>query len=311
MALERSSVCVFAPALFATVTVEASDDEFDDIHFHMGGQGFWVARMIRALGERSILCAPVGGESGEVLTGLVAATKLDFAPVRMAGASPAYVHDRRDGNREVVATSRSPELTRHEMDDLFGNTLRHAIGSGTCVITGRPEGDRLTAGFYRRLGANLAAAGVRSVGDFHGEELKSFLEGGPLDILKVSDDDLGEDGLAVDHDEAVWEAVDVLVSSGARAVVVSQGSRGALASFDGVRMRARSPEFEVVDHTGAGDSMTAALAVAVVRELSPTDALRLACAAGAANVTRHGLGSSQAELVERLVDLVDVEELVP
>ncbi len=310
MAPEQPSVCVFAPALFATVTVETGDDGFDGIHFHMGGQGFWVARMIRALGERPVLCAPVGGESGDVLKGLVATTGLDFAAVPVAGESPAYVHDRRNGERQVVAISRSPELTRHEMDDLFGKTLRHALSAGICVLTGRPEGDSLTSGFYRRLGADLAAAGVHTVGDLHGEELSSFLQGGPLDILKVSDEDLGEDGAEISDEGAVWNAIDGLVTTGARAVVVSQADRGALASFEGVRFRATTPEFEVVDHTGAGDSMTAALAVAVVRGFEPVDALRLACAAGAANVTRHGRGSSQADLVEGLTSLVTVEEVL-
>lgn len=309
MAPEQASACVFAPALFATVTIEPGEEGFDAIHFHMGGQGFWVARMIRSLGERPVLCAPAGGESGHVLNGLVAPTGLDFAAVRAARESPAYVHDRRNGERQVVATSRSPDLTRHEMDDLFGKTLRHSIAAGTCVITGRPEGARLTPGFYRRLGADLAAAGVRTVGDFHGEELASFLVGGPLDVLKVSDEDLVEDGTPVSDEEAVWNAVDELTAAGARAVVVSQANRGALASFDGVRYRATTPEFEVVDHSGAGDSMTAALAVAVVRGLDPVDALRLACAAGAANVTRHGRGSSQADLVQGLTDLVNVEKI--
>src|SRR5680860_1191317 len=94
----RPSVCVFAPALFATVTVESGDDEFSDIHFHPGGQGFWVARMVREFDERPILCAPVGGEAGEVLRGLVAATRLDFGAVQVSGGSPSYIHDRRGGD---------------------------------------------------------------------------------------------------------------------------------------------------------------------------------------------------------------------
>lgn len=304
MPSEHPTVCVFAPALFATVTIEQGDGEFDAIHFHLGGQGFWVTRMVKELGERPILCAPVGGESGDVLRGLVASTGLDFAAVRMAGETPAYVHDRRQGDRDVVATARSPELTRHEIDDLFGKTLRHAIGAGVCVITGRPTGVELGTDFYRRLGVDLAAAGVRTIGDFHGEELESFLAGGPLEMLKVSDEDLGKDGA----DEAdLWEAMAALNESGARSVVVSRGSVGALGLFDGKRMRATTPEFEVVDHTGAGDSMTAALAVAMVQSLDAVEALKLACAAGAANVTRHGLGSSPADLVKRLTDLITVD----
>jgi 1-phosphofructokinase len=66
---------------------------------------------------------------------------------------------------------------------------------------------------------------------------------------------------------------------------------------------------EVVDHRGAGDSMTAALAVATARDLDATETLRLAAAAGAVNVTRHGLGSGRADAIAQLAENVVVTEL--
>ena len=49
----RPSVCVFAPAPILTVTVEAAEDEREELHVHAGGQGFWVARMLGVLGARA------------------------------------------------------------------------------------------------------------------------------------------------------------------------------------------------------------------------------------------------------------------
>lgn len=306
---ETYNVAVFAPSLLITVTVESGGADYDEIHFHMGGQGYWVARGIRELGERPILTAPVGGEPGQVIRGLVASTGLDFSPVQIAGPSPGYVHDRRHGERSVLATSRSPDLDRHETDDLYARTLQHSVTAGVCVITGRRDEDRLSVDLYRRLGTDCAAAGVTSVGDFHGDELTAFLEGGPLDLLKVSDEDLARDGLLGEDapDSEVWEAIDHLCDSGARTVVVSRGRDGALGRFGVRRVKAVPPAFEVVDPAGSGDSMTAALAVATVRGLEPEDTLRLACAAGAANVTRHGLGSAPVDLVARVVPLIEIQ----
>jgi 1-phosphofructokinase len=88
---------------------------------------------------------------------------------------------------------------------------------------------------YRRLAADLRAAGKVVVADLAGSRLDAVLEGG-IDVLKVSDEELAADGLA---------------ESG----------------------------------------------------------LRLGTAAGAANVTRHGLGSADAELVQSLLPLVEVREV--
>lgn len=311
MPSETPTVCVFAPSILVTVTVEKGSEDFDELHFHLGGQGYWIARMIRELGERPVLVTPVGGEAGQVVRGLVRSTGIDFAPVTIEGPSPSYVHDRRQGDRLQVASARSPDLNRHEIDDLFAKTLQHGLGTGLCVLTGKRAEDTLPTDFYRRLAIDLGAAGVSTVGDLHGEELACHLEGASIDILKVSDEDLATDGLLPTADadeEAVWEAVTDLQTRGARAVVISRGE-GALASFKGASMRASAPRFEVVDSSGAGDSMTAALAVSLVRGLNPEESLRLACAAGAANVIRHGLASSPAELIARLTPLVDVTRM--
>ncbi len=307
-------VCLFAPAPLLTVTIEppTSDRGYGKVHLHPGGQGFWIARMVRELGERPVLVAPVGGEPGQVLRGLIRSSGIDFSPVAVAGDSSAYVHDRRGGERTEVAASRAPDLDRHEIDDLYARVLQHSIQAGVCVVTGlRPE-DRLPVEFYTRLSKDCAAAEVRTVGDLHGSELHAFLDGGSLDLLKVSDEDLAQDGLIsdlADSDEAVIEAVMGSPLRRAATVVVSRGKAGALALSRGRHLRAVPPTFEVVDAAGSGDSMTAALVVQLVRGADVEAALRMACAAGAANVTRHGLGSAPVDLISRLEPLVHIEEV--
>ena len=64
---DRHTVSVFAPLLTLTITIEAERDGLPDVHIHPGGQGFWVSRMLRHLGERPLLCSPIGGEVGKKL----------------------------------------------------------------------------------------------------------------------------------------------------------------------------------------------------------------------------------------------------
>ncbi|MET8412907.1 carbohydrate kinase [Streptomyces sp. NPDC005195] len=75
------------------------------------------------------------------------------------------------------------------------------------------------------------------------------------DILRLSEDDLGLLLPGVGPEEAcdTWHA------AGARLVVITLGSRGALASLDGLRVTVPAPAVDVADTVGAGDSFTAGL----------------------------------------------------
>jgi 1-phosphofructokinase len=309
---DRPQVSVFSPLLSLTVTIEPGREGGpDEVHIHPGGQGFWIARMLGHLGERPILCGPIGGESGRVIEGMVGQWGIEMGPVEIPGSSPVSIQDRRSGDRDSIAETEAPSLPRHELDDAYSKFLHHSLSSHVCVITGQTS-EIVPVETYRRLGHDLASADVRVVGDLHGAELTAFLKGGPLDLLKVSDEDLAADGLLTTNDED--EALAVLrslVDLGAKRVVLSRAHRPALAIIDGVTYRATAPAFEPADHRGAGDSMTAGLAVAFRRGLGAEDMLRLGCGAGAANVTRHGLGSAAIELIAKLADRVTVETLTP
>jgi 1-phosphofructokinase len=54
--------------------------------------------------------------------GLHAVTRTQPA-VEVEGSNGAYLHDRRGGAREEIATTPGPELHRHELDDLYGVAL--------------------------------------------------------------------------------------------------------------------------------------------------------------------------------------------
>lgn len=312
MGHSQHTVAIFAPVISLTVTVESpKEDGSDEIHFHPGGQGFWVARMLRHLGERPLICGPIGGESGKVIRGLLPQWGIDLSPIETDASSPATIQDRRSGEREGVANASPPPLDRHSADEFYGAFLDRAISAGTAIIAGQ-VGGVLQRESYRRLGHDLASTDVKVVGDLHGDELSAFLEGGPIDILKVSDDDLKADGwLKEDTDAAGFAALRNLSEAGARNAVLSRGGGPVLAAMDDKLFEARPPELEAADFRGAGDSMTAGLAASLRTGLGPIDTLKLACGAGAANVTRHGLGSASEMLFERLAEQVQVKTISP
>jgi 1-phosphofructokinase len=311
MDADADRIALLAPAVYISITIEQAD-EGDDIHLHAGGQALWVARVLRQLGHRPVACAPVGGEAGRTLLGLIGEWGVTVHPIQTLADTPAYVHDRRGGERVELARSSRPTLRRHELDELYSRFLEVALEAGRCVVTGPEQDGAPKPEFFRRLGQDLNAAGVAVVADLHGEALDAFLDGGPITVLKVSTGDLVADGRLTDEqrdtDEAVDRVTDELVARGVHHLVVSRGRAPMLATEGDTRFRVSGPELETVDTKGSGDSMTAALASSLMLGLDTTTMLARAWAAGAANVTRHGLGSANAGLIDQLTIHADVVE---
>jgi len=304
---------VFAPDPLLTVTVEPGNDR-DEIHLHAGGQGFWVAQMIANLGVDVALCGPFGGETGRVVHSLVERNGITVRSIGTAGSNGAYIHDRRDGDRVAVAETPPDPLGRHELDDLYGAALVAGLEARVAVLAG--PGPWATpvvpADTYRRLAGDLRANGTPVVADLSGEPLARALEGG-VTVLKASHEDLAADGRlpggeAGDEGE-VLAAMRRLRREGADHVLVTRAEEPALALVDGTALSLRPPALAVVDHRGAGDSMTAGLAAGLARGLDLRDALRLGAAAAGLNVTRRGLATGERREIERLAGHVELAEL--
>jgi ribokinase len=107
---------------------------------------------------------------------------------------------------------------------------------------------------------------------------------------------------AAEVPEAVFERADLLVVNETEAawygerlhrargyVAITHGARGAELWRDGERTAAATPPpVRVVDTTGAGDAFVAALTIDLLRGEPPENALRFACAAGAAATLQRG-----------------------
>lgn len=305
---EPTGVCVFDPSPLLTVTIELNGAD-DEIHLHPGGQGFWIARMARRLTDDVSLVVGVGGETGTLIVPLIREHGIDVVPTRVAGSNGAYVQDRRSGARNTMAQTRAAPLTRHETDDLYGAALAAAVSSRVVVLAGPQPPDVVPDELYGRLTADLATLGASVVADLSGPALTSALAGG-IDVLKVSEEDMVRDGLLTGRGEGDrLRLMDDLHHGGASAVVLTRGDNPALAFAGSDIVQITCPPLHAVDHRGAGDAMTAAIAVALSVGSPLIDALRLGAAAGAAAVTRRGLASGQADAVSALVPYVEIRPL--
>jgi 1-phosphofructokinase len=304
---------VFAPAPLLTVTIEQQADGVE-LHLHPGGQGVWQARMIRSLGCPVTLCVCVGGEVGVVLAKLLAEENVRLQAITGHAASGWYVHDRRTGQRTEVAAHPGAPIVRHDIDELYNLALMEGLRAGVGILSGPQDRRVVPSDVYRRLAADLTANGVRVIADLSGGYLTAALTGGGefggLEFVKVGHEDLLKDDRVPDDSvEALVDAGRRIQTEGARSVLISRAGEPALL-LSGDRIgRIRVPRLQVTEYRGAGDSMTAGVAAVLARGGDLDEAVRTGAAAGALNVTRHGLGTGRAEAIHELLTRVRLEPL--
>lgn len=95
------------------------------------------------------------------------------------------------------------------------------------------------------------------------------------------------DLVVVNESESDWYGASLSACNGIIATTRGEGVATLERNGD-VIAEARPPAIEATDATGAGDTFTAALTVALVEGQAPQDALQFACAAGAAAAMKMG-----------------------
>lgn len=296
---------VFAPAPQLTVTVEQQHDE-PELHVHPGGQGIWQTRMITSLGADVTLVAAVGGEVGAVLEPLLGFERVTVRTVHRGSGSGWYVHDRRSGEREEIAEQPGVPLSRHVLDELYSLALAEGLRAGTAVLSGVAHPSVLGPDVYRRLAGDLRANGCTVIADLAGEHLEAVLDAG-LDVVKVSHEELIDGGRARDDSPGeLIAALHKLHADGAETALVSRSDAGAYALIDGRAYEVGMPKLAPAETRGAGDSMTAGVAATLARGGDLHEAVRTGAAAGALNVTRHGLGTGHVDAVRVLTGRVEL-----
>jgi 1-phosphofructokinase len=300
-----SEVVIFAPSPVLTVTVEDHPDG-TDVHLHAGGQGVWQARMLLRMGAKVAMCCVLSGESGRVLRHLLADEGIRVVAVDRSGRGGAYIHDRRGGERVKIVETGGDPITRHDLDELYGRTLREGLDASLVILSGPAGTDTLPPDVYRRLAADFRHGGRRVIVDLSGERLSAALAGG-VTVAKVSDEELLADGrIRANRTDEVIAAMRRMNDEGAKVVIVSRAHEPLLLLADHSLSEITPPILEVADTSGAGDSLTAGVAASLATGGSMTEAAALGAAAGSLNVTRHGRGTGDAEAITKLRKLVRV-----
>jgi ribokinase len=228
-----------------------------------GGKGANQALAARRLGADVMLHARVGADANaEEALALLRADGVNLSDCSVDPDAPtgvALISVAPSGENQIVVAPGANRTLRPEMLDL-------------------PWGDALICQL------EVPAETIRKAGeDFDGFFCVNLAPAMPVpsEILKRAD------LIVVNETEAAFYGD--LLNEGEALVAVTHGAKGAHLQVGGKEIAsARPPSIEAVDATGAGDTFTAALTVALVEKQPHQDALAFACAAGACATTKQG-----------------------
>jgi ribokinase len=201
-----------------------------------------------------------------------------------------------------AAADEALELLRDDGVELSQCIALPGIPTGTALIAVAPSGENqivVAPGANRHLGPDdidVPASDAlicqlevpvdtvaRAVAIFAGFLCVNLAPAARIDVSVLQRANL----VVVNETESAWYGDTLRACNGM--VATTRGSGLATLEQDGVVIaEARPPAVEAIDATGAGDTFTAALTVALVEGQPPQDALEFACAAGAAATTKMG-----------------------
>ncbi|NTV62331.1 MAG: hexose kinase [Oscillochloris sp.] len=283
----------------------------DQVIVAAGGKGLNVARAARTLGQAALVCAPLGGLTGDLVAQLAAGEGI-------AGRWSQHTAGETRTCILLVSASGGDATALNEAGPIFGaadwatyqeSILAAARDAAICLVSGSlPRGVEARQ-FAALLGA-LGAAGQRVIVDTSGAALSATLAARPYGI-KVNAAELGAAlGYALPDIKTAAAALEQLRESGLELAAVSLGAEGALAADDSGIWWACPPVIELVSTIGSGDSLLAGLACGLLRGLALPEALRLGVACGSADALTIGGGLIRPHDVEQLATQTQLKQVL-
>jgi len=273
------------------------------------GKSVNVARVLSTLGQEVLATGFVGGRRGDELLEHLDRERIPHDFVRTAVPTrlcTTAIDQSQQQHTEMVQEAAAVQAA--DWEALAARIARHLERAALLVLSGSlPTG--AAPDFYRHCVQMAREAGVPAIVDASGPPLRLAMAAQPALIKPNAAELAAATELPVDSPAQLRTAIDWALAQGAKSAVVTLGAAGAIASDGRGYWRVRPPAIRVLNSMGAGDAMTAGLALARLRGQSLVDGCRLGTALAAANCLTLVSGVVNTADVDRLLGQVVAEPL--
>ena len=277
-----------------------------------GGKGINVANDLISLGSETAVVGFVAENNIDIIQECIddlenRGAKTDF--VKVQGRNRTNVKIIEESGRLTEINEQGFEVMPDNCNELIEKLLSYATPDNSFVLMGSvPKG--VSKAIYRQLTDVLKKKGAKVYVDADGELLKYAVEAHP-NAIKPNEREL----LEYFGDKSVSEKTLInrakeLVNTGIGTVIVSRGARGSLfVTGEGVAKCGIIP-VEVKSTVGAGDAMLAAYVHYSSQGFSKDDVIKYSVAASTYAVTKDTPFFRDADEIEKLAQLVEINWLL-
>ncbi len=308
------STVTLNPALDKTIYVDVlipyDTNRITKVETDVGGKGINASRIFKELGDDTVAMGFVGGPTGRFIEHTLTVQGIDtnFVHVESDTRTNIAIQDA-SGAPPTMLNEAGAEATPDALDELFAKLRRIARASSMVLFGGSlPPG--VPADIYAKLIDIVHEVGVKAILDADGEPMVHGMKAVPFMVKPNREEAQRLTGINIKSTDDCIQALDILGQSGIQLVVISMGSKGAVARWaNGDVWLAIPPQVKPVSTIGSGDSMVAGIAHILSQDGSLEDAMKWGSAAGAATAMTNGTEIGRRSQVLELLDKVHVERL--
>ncbi|MCD8040702.1 MAG: 1-phosphofructokinase [Clostridia bacterium] len=267
----------------------------------VGGKGINVSLALKELGEETHALGFVAGFTGSAISDKISAMGLPHTFITVEGQSRINVKIK--SNTETDINGTGAIVTENDVNKLV-KILKEMLKEGDWLIICGSVPSTLDGKTYENLIKKLRGIKINIVVDACGELLTNTLKYKPF-LIKPNIFELSEifSLKTLPDSVKIAECARILQKRGARNVIVSMGSSGAVMVTEMQQaMYVRAARGQLVNSVGAGDSMIAGFIHEYLNSGNYFSALNFATAAGSACAfTQHLATKEQIEYIESLM----------
>ena len=297
------------PALDLTVRVDTlipgEVNKAQSGTLHAAGKGLNVARVLRDLDHEVQVSGFIGEDNQGPFIETCHRDGVDNRFLVLPGATRINVKVSELSQRVTDINLPGLHVPAQQFEALL-TLVRHAAETCSAVVLAGSLPPGLDENAYGQLINAVRQTGCPVLLDTSGDAFAQAVRCGPT-LVKPNREELEEWlGTSIQSEADLAAAAEQLFALGVEQVVISDGANGCYWFQPNSVLKATPPRVEVISTVGAGDSLVAGLAHALVTKSDPIDGLKLACAISAHAVEQVGVGIQNPDRLNELQQAVQL-----